>query len=67
MPELTLNHLISIVNSVVSNPPRTTKGNGWSGKDLSYWLSTFVSVLLISKTGFIVIISSEKGKLRGES
>jgi hypothetical protein len=33
------------VNSVVmqlSTP--TTKGKGWSWEDLSYWLSTFVSV-----------------------
>ncbi len=35
-----------IVNSVVSyiyNTPKR-KVKGWSGEDLSYWLSTFVSV-----------------------
>jgi hypothetical protein len=34
----------------------TTKGKGWSGEDLSYWLSTFVCVckVQISKTGFFM-------------
>ncbi len=45
----------------------TTKGKGWSGKDLSYWLSTFVSVLLLSKTTHWKREITEKGEGRGES
>jgi hypothetical protein len=41
MPELT------IQCSQLSLP--TTKGKGWSGEDLSYWLSTFVSVCQFPK------------------
>jgi hypothetical protein len=45
------NSLYLIVNSVVTGQlcTPTTKGKVWSGKDLFYWLSTFVSRLLISK------------------
>ncbi len=44
MQELTITHLVSHsqLRSQLSIP--TTKGKGRSGKDLSYWLSTFVSV-----------------------
>ncbi len=46
--------------SRLSSP--TTKGKGWSGEDLSYWLSTFVS-----KTGFLCNHKYREGEGRDES
>ncbi len=40
MLELTITSPYLIVNSVINY----LKGKGWSGDDLSYWLSTFVFV-----------------------
>jgi hypothetical protein len=64
---LTKNAPYLIVNSVLSYPTPTTKGKGWSGEDLSYWLSTFVPCLLMSKTRFFVNTNTEKGEGRSES
>jgi hypothetical protein len=54
-----------IVNSVVLSTP-TKKGKGWSGEDLSYWLSTFVTVCQFPKP-FFVNRSTAKGEGTGES
>jgi hypothetical protein len=43
-----------IVNSVVSYPTPTTKRRGWSGENLSYLLSTFVSVCYFPKLVFFM-------------
>jgi hypothetical protein len=38
------NSLYLIVNLLIQLSTPTAKGKGWSGNDLSYWLSTFASV-----------------------
>jgi hypothetical protein len=61
MPELTLKVSYTV-------HPHYKRKKGWSGEDLSYWLSTFVSVcMLISKTAYGKRESMEKGEGRGES
>jgi hypothetical protein len=45
MLELTITSPYLTVNSVINYP----KGKGWSGDDLSYWLSTFVFVCYFPK------------------
>ncbi len=64
MPELTINHLISIVHSLVSNPPPLQREGG-VGKTSPIGLSTFVSVLLISKTGFYCDHKFGEGEVKG--
>jgi hypothetical protein len=39
-----------IVNYVVSYPPPTAQGKGWSWEDLSYRLSTYVCLLILKTT-----------------
>jgi hypothetical protein len=60
------NSLYLIVNSVVSYAPPLQRGKVWSGKHLSYWLSTFVARLLISMITNRKRKSTKKGKGRGE-
>ncbi len=59
------NMVHGVLNSQLSTP--TTKGKGRSGEDLFCWVSTFVFCLLISKTGFYVNTSTEKGEGRCKS
>jgi hypothetical protein len=56
-----------MVNSIVSYPPSLQREKGWSGEDLSYLLSTYVSVFEFSKPVFDRNTSTEKGEGRGES
>ncbi len=67
-PELTITHLISksTPKSAIQYP--SLKVKRWSGKDLSYWLSIFVSAAtVISKTSNRKRESMEKWEGRGES
>jgi hypothetical protein len=66
LPELTITYIISW-STPYSYPPSLQREKGWSEEDLSYLLSTYVSVFEFSKPVFNRNTSTEKGEERGES